>query len=265
MTLNPNRACACLANTSGAVFFEVLVVIVPMWTLFLCSFQLALIAQASLVVRHAADSAVRSAIVVLPDDPHAYAGEPEGSVARGSVDSSDLDDALRSVSEEADRWMAPRFERGSATAAPVANLGGSRLNTIRLAAHVPLMPLSPRRPGFDRNPTLGDSLGGRTSLFTSFAYQPSAVAVTFPGLTDDEVEGPEVTVRVSYAFQCDVPLARMLLCGGLELLSPESAFARSFLPASMRFGGARFKRLEHEATLLVQDAPYAYRSRTGRP
>jgi len=66
----------------GVVFLEFLVAFVPVWTFFLCVVQLAFITHANLMVKHAADAAARSAVVVLPDDPNEYGGEPKMSVGR---------------------------------------------------------------------------------------------------------------------------------------------------------------------------------------
>ena len=65
-----------VADENGAVYLEFLIAFVPIWTFSLCVLQLALIARADLLVRHAAEAAARSASVVLPDDPNEYGGEP---------------------------------------------------------------------------------------------------------------------------------------------------------------------------------------------
>ncbi|MGD8825034.1 MAG: hypothetical protein PVI24_08655, partial [Myxococcales bacterium] len=67
---------ALAEDCSGVVFTEFLVAFVPLWIFFLCLVQLAWVARADLIVKHAADSAARSAAVVLPDDPDEYGGEP---------------------------------------------------------------------------------------------------------------------------------------------------------------------------------------------
>ena len=55
-------------DTSGVVFLEFLIVIVPLWTFSLCVFQLGLIAKANIIVRHSSDAAARSSAVVLHYD-----------------------------------------------------------------------------------------------------------------------------------------------------------------------------------------------------
>jgi hypothetical protein len=85
--------------------------------------------------------------------------------------------------------------------------------------------------------------------------------VTFPGLTGAEATEPEITVRVTYAYQCTVPIARNLLCVGFGSLRAKPGFDQAFFPFAQSFVGGRFKRLQHETTLLIHDAPYQYRPR----
>ena len=94
--MTPVRAprCRLLEDTSGVVFLEFLMAVTPLWTFAACTFQLALIAHASLIVRHSADAAARSAAVVLPDDPAEYGGEPQMSVARHRVELAGFLDSL---------------------------------------------------------------------------------------------------------------------------------------------------------------------------
>lgn len=249
-----------LVDRRGTVFLEFLIVFVPLWTFFLSLVQLALISHASLIVKHAADSAARSAIVVLPDDPSEYGGEPAMSVERGRVTIGDISSALASVSSAlADPSV--RSIAGAFSTRTFANLGRSRLNTIRLAAHIPLMPLAPISAGYDPRPSIRKSVADTRSLVSSLYYQPLAVAVTFPDLEHGEVVGPEITVRVTYAYQCTVPIARNLLCTGFGRLSSMDDFDQALFPFAQRFVGGRFKKLQRETTLPIHDAPYEYRPR----
>lgn len=202
----------------GAAFFELLVVFVPLWTFALCVLQLALVAQADLVVQHAADSAARSAVVVLPDDPTVYDGEPQ-------------------MSSE-----------------------GQRLQAIRRAAATPLTPLSPRVETPGSSPTLRGALGDPASIATSEVYLSSALEVTFPSATGGTVVGPEVTVRVSYLYACGVPLARRLVCTAGEAGAVEPGIRASLRALAARRTGGRHRRIVHERTLMVHEAPYTYRS-----
>jgi hypothetical protein len=237
-------------------FVEFLVVVVPLWTFGLCICQLALIAQASLIVKHSANAAARAAAVVLPDDPLEYGGEPEMSIGRNQVGADELFDVLGTESEPFLDGLTD-----SLSGRVIGNVGRSRLNTIRLAANVPLMPLAPIKVGNDSKPTLKKALGGAKSLLTSTYYQPFAVAVTFPDETGEIAQGPEITVRVSYAYQCSVPLARRILCESFDDLDGPKEWRQAFFAIAQRFVGGRFRRLQHDATLLIHDAPYNYRPR----
>jgi hypothetical protein len=231
-----------------------------MWTFFLCLVQLALIAQANLMVTHSADSAARSAAVVLPDDPDEYAGEPKMTVSRNRVAIRDLVEALGRLLSFV-RDPSAHSIVGTFSERTLANLGRSRLNTIRLAAHVPLMPLSPTNVGRDPNPSIRKAIGGERALLTALYYQPLAVAVTFPGLRGERVTGPEITVRVTYAYQCTVPLARRILCRAFDDLEEKEEFDEVFLPVAQGLLGGRFRGLQHETTLMIHDAAYQYRAR----
>ena len=242
----------------GVAYLEFLIAFLPLWTFALCIFQLALIAQANLLVRHAADAAARAAAVVLPDDPAEYGGEPEMSVARNRFSSDALGGALDAVSSLV---RATSTTGGVLSGRALANVGRSRLNTIRLAAHVPLVPLSPLNVGREARPSLRKALRGTRSLVSAAYYQPFAVAVTFPGTSGDFIVGPEVTVRVTYAHQCNVPLARFILCVPFEQLESTSQWEQSFFAVAQALVGGRFREIHHESTALIQDAPYEYQER----
>ena len=219
MNRPPPVRCLPLADQRGVVFLEFLIAFVPMWAFFLCIVQLAFITHANLMVKHSADSAARSAVVVLPDDPNEYGGEPEMSVDRNRVTASDIVEVLGRVGST----LRDRPNSDSVVSAfsdqTLANLGRSRLNTIRLAAHIPLMPLAPMNVGRDSHPSIATAIGGERRLVSALYYQPFALAVTFPGLQGGVATGPEIMVRVTYAYQCTVPLARRILCrafGDLE-------------------------------------------------
>ena len=141
------------------------------------------------------------------------------------------------------------------------NLGRSRLNTIRLAAHIPLMPLAPINVGRDSQPSIGKAIGSERKLLSALYYQPFALAVTFPGLEGGLVSGSEITVRVTYAYQCTVPLARRILCRGFADIDGKEDLGEAFFPVAQSFVGGRFRGLQHETTLMIHDAPYEYRPR----
>lgn len=252
--VNPSSVSA-IRDERGLVYLEFLIVFVPIWTFSLCTFQLVQIAQADLIVRHAAEAAARSASVVLADDPDEYGGEPERSIARNEVTAGSLRADIARISVSA--TSSPR-----SSGRLLANVGRSRLNTIRLAAHVPLMPLAPMGRGGLTETTLRRALGGARALASAALHQPLALAVTFPDAEGDFVTGPEVRVRVTYAFECMVPLARRILCRAFEDARNRSTeLQRVFLPVAQGLMGGRFRRLQHDAQAMIQDAPYEYRPR----
>jgi hypothetical protein len=250
-----------VADQRGVVFLEFLIAFVPVWTFFLCVVQLAFITHANLMVKHSVDSAARSAVVVLPDDPSEYGGEPEMSVDRNRVTASDIAGVLGRVGSA----LRNSPNSGSIVSAfseeTLANLGRSRLNTIRLAAHIPLMPLAPINVGPDSQPSISKAIGDERKLVSALYYQPFALAVTFPGLQDEVASGPEITVRVTYAYPCTVPLARRILCRSFGDLEAKEELGEAFFPLAQRFVGGRFRGLQHETTLMIHDAPYEYRAR----
>jgi hypothetical protein len=282
----------------GAVYTEFLVCFIPIFVLVLALVQLALLAQASLVVRYAADTAVRSAIVVLDEDPARYGGSP--------------------------RRVVDRAQSSSSTGGLSGLLGGggggtsggnrSRLAAIRSAAYRPLLAIAPSASQLapsSRVRTVMAAIGQTGPLDrTAFGlvYLTAASAITFPdapGATQHRSsfgEDAPVTVRVTYAYPCMVPIASAMLCDSwLELssrlpmqtdslLGPrggvegtiatarrlqaqrarlESSRARvDELSHSERPGtliasiatGARFAIFSAEATLPLQSAPYRYQS-----
>jgi Flp pilus assembly protein TadG len=247
-------------DNRGVVLLEFLIAFVPLWIFFLAVVQLAFIAYADLLVKHSADAAARSAIVVLPDDPNEYGGEPEMSIERNPLTYTDISRALASAGAMFGASSSPNRIAAAFSQQAVSNLGRSRLNTIRLAAQVPLMPLTPDDVGRDPQPSLAKSIGTERKLLRALYYQPFALAVTFPALEDGAAVGPEITVRVTYAYQCTVPLARRILCQVFDELEGQSEFADAFLPLAGAFVGGRFRTLQHETTLMIHDAPYAYRT-----
>jgi len=240
---------------------EFLIAFVPVWTFFLCVVQLAFITHANLMVKHSADSAARSAVVVLPDDPSEYGGEPEMSVDRNPVSASDIATVLGRVGSTLRNSSDSSSVVSAFSGATLVNLGRSRLNTIRLAAHIPLMPLAPVNVGRDARPSVSKAIGSERKLVSALYYQPFAVAVTFPGLEEGVATGPEVTVRVTYAYQCTVPLARRILCRSFRNLEAKEELGDAFFPLARSIVGGRFRGLQHETTLMIHDAPYDYRAR----
>lgn len=69
-------------DTRGAVYVEFLIAFMPVFMMFLGLVQLADLHQANIIVNHSAMMAVRSAVVILHDDPSYYdnveMGKPSG-------------------------------------------------------------------------------------------------------------------------------------------------------------------------------------------
>lgn len=256
----PPRICTLVSDQSGIVFVEFLIAFVPLWVFFLCVIQVAFTAQADLVVKHSADSAARSAVVVLPDDPSEYGGEPQRSLHRNPVTASDIGRVLERVSSTLASSSSSQVMTTALSDQILLNLGKSRLNTIRLAAHVPVMSLAPVNVGHDSQPSIAKTVGAKRKLLTAFYYQPFALAVTFPGLRTNVANGPEITVRVTYAYQCTIPLARKLLCQSFRDLDFEEELGKAFFPLAQTIVGGRFRGIQREATLMIHDAPYEYRT-----
>jgi hypothetical protein len=120
----------------------------------------------------------------------------------------------------------------------------SRRDAIETAARVPLIALA--SGPFERlaGTTLSSSLGPK-SLAEALTRRLPSMSLDFPDAIDDRIEGPEVTVRVALSFRCGVPVARHIVCAA----NTES-----------RASGDTLWRFQHSSTLLVQDAPYQYRS-----
>jgi Flp pilus assembly protein TadG len=234
-----------LSDARGAVLLEFLLAIIPVLLLFLGSVQYVLLAVADLVVRHAALTGVRAAIVVLADDPQHYEGEALGSVQRA----------------------------------------GLRVATIRRAVASPLAAIAPEVTDLAfaiGKPTslhgaLGTSPAQRYLNGTTF-YDRVATAITFPQaplstrLIDTSLERAEaITLRVTHLYRCAVPLADALFCASLlehrlrSSLQPATAQALeeleraplSSLHQLLALGGMRFRILRAEATLPSQFAPEA--------
>jgi hypothetical protein len=268
-------------DARGAIYLEFLIAFGPMFLLFLGICQLALIATAELVVRHSANAAVRSAIVVLEESPRDYLDAPRGSLSAGSPVAGHGAEAVLSALGLA---LTPEGEankhdtKGSGSEAPRQQ--GARMVPIRTAAYFPLLVLAPKA-----NATAGASSlsGSLPSNFTdelrfALAFTRSATVVTVhtragaEELAREPVErDANVTVRVTYLYPCGVPMVRTLICHTLaSLLKPSGARVGTGaeLPSRMRLAetpaglehlvspDARFAVLSAEGTLPNQGAAY---------
>lgn len=254
------------ADDSGLVYLEFLLAIVPVLLVFLGTVQLALSAAAQLVVRHAAVCAVRSAIVVLDDDPEHYNGAARGQLGDASSPTSTLTDLAKNVAQGT--TFQKILEQLTAT---------SRLDVIRRAASAPLAPFVPSVSDVIRwflhdAPSVARAVGSSgldRPLFGLLLYDAATVAVTFPDapasttLATSTVSGDLVTVRVTYLFHCGVPLIAALACKSLDDVMSDPNASRELAHVAdtrerdlLGKSHERFLVLTGEATLPRQSAGY---------
>jgi hypothetical protein len=206
------------SDARGAVYVEYLAAFVPVFLLFLGICQLSLIGAAKLVVQHAATKGVRSAIVVLEDDPKHHGGASRGSLSEGA--SAGNGSTSRLLGE------LGHGDAGAETAA-ASSSGGARLGAIRTASYVPLATLAPPPEwlsfGLDASAgSLAEALGslGVSRIgFGMLLYNRAAAAVTLRAAPRSHELASEpiaakgaVTVHVTYLYYCAVPLASRIMC-----------------------------------------------------
>lgn len=269
------------SSTRGVVSIEMLLAFFPVLVTFLGVIQLALLFMGKLVVAHAAQRAVRSAVVILDDDPEYYDDAPRGDLESG---------AIPVEGSFAEFWgdLNVAYEDILGREPPK---GGARLGAIRSAAYHPLAVLAPASL-VSAHTSLRDELGGpalgrgkkrvtlpelRIGLF-ALAYNRAASSITVhtepdgPAVTQVS-PGGTVTVQVSYLMKCGVPLVGALLCqngkdlarASLGLDTNEKAVdtltqivdvASPILRDTMLVGGAHYQLLSARATLPNQAAEY---------
>jgi hypothetical protein len=258
---------------AGTASIEFLIAFVPFFVLFLGGVQVAFVAAARIVVKHAAVSAVRSAVLAIDDDPFFHQREGSKRKHLSSAPSGGHLTLPGALEQTADRQSSGHEQ---------ASRGCSRLSRVRRAAYLPLAVLAPALsapevaglPGVPRD--LAGAVDGPWSrvLFGFFLYDRVGSAVTFPEQPGAErlrdlgnnaepfADDAVVTTRVSYLYACTVPIARELVCDHLlEILAHpgELSHAEWSAPAYAAFGD-RFLLLQAEASLPNQGAPYLYAS-----
>lgn len=235
----------------GTASVELLLCIIPFFLTFFAILQMSLLYIGQLVVQHAATRAVRSAIVVLDDDPAFYGGTPRGLLMGGFAQPESEDHAtersarpnsgsdspalsvLRDVSP-------PQNEGGSGTHREQAegilsafNRGSHsspRLSKVRRAAYVPLSILAPKPNVVNLS---APPLGGLTRIaFGLGVYGPGATAVTLHQGPDKREASilvtphDQVTARIAYLMPCRVPLVAGLICQSGDELRADSRFSQ---------------------------------------
>lgn len=286
------RAAGLRRDGRGLIYVEFLIAFPPLFLLFLCILQLALLYAANLGVQHSSFLAARAAIVIFPDDPVYYGGSEKNLLQpeEGCTETvaQRVLDGLASVGVARERHQAPEADCW----------GGPRLQAVRTAASLSMVPFGPKLgsvlPGSFEVP------GGEiTWLVGAALYGAAATAVTFPDapgsqqlLGPGDSLGPRPTVRVTYLFHCGVPMARLLVCDRFvslvtgrdwdiarrsslramraaadRLKASSSGMQELFLGSghaswlmALLVSDARFRVLRAETTLPLHDAGYGYRS-----
>lgn len=266
-----------LTDERGVVYVEFLLAFIPLFLMFLAICQLALLAAAEAVVRHAAYSAVRSAVVVLEDTPKKFDHAPCGSLSKGDPEKvNGLDDLITvlGIGTSSDIADVGRFGMSKlVTAVTTGDMlpllqPGARMVPIRTAAYASLIPLAPSE---ELSQTNRDSVAraltttSGSQLQYALEYTKAAAVVTLHdnaqdiALAKDPVDPSAiVTSRVSYAYHCTVPIVRALMCRSIERLAevnPLMKHAAKNVPGLVNTG-ARFKLLTAVATLPNQGAGY---------
>ncbi|MDP3276816.1 MAG: hypothetical protein Q8Q09_16570 [Deltaproteobacteria bacterium] len=229
----PTDDAPLLRNESGTAYTEMLVCFMPMFLMITCLIQMALMNVAHLMVQHAAVLAARAAIVVLPDNPACYDGTEQNQLATGATgDENIIQSFLGSLGS---RTPIPSDFGGLGNLIPAGSRTGdasdpqnvfsqtnNRYMAIHSAASMPLMALAPTPLMLrSRTANIGQALaaGGPGALLarmgTALVYNRAGLAVTFLNngtYTNSFGERDMVTARVTYAFNCGVPLARSVMC-----------------------------------------------------
>jgi len=243
------------------VYAEFLIAFPPVLIFFLCLIQLSLVYVAKLSVQHASMRAARATVVVLSDDPAEYDDEP--------VNVLDPDGTTSGTSS-----ILPGFTAlGIVGLFGASDAGSARLQSIRSAAFVPLIPISPSMTWLGGRPSVARAFeAGPMRVATGSLYAKGATAVTFYGQPQgtDQIwrfqPRQSITTRVTHLYYCPIPVANRILCDSLLPILLTSRPARAELlytgapafPAVFAIGGARFVLIRAESTLPNQGAGYEY-------
>lgn len=191
-------------DTTAAAYVEFLLAFVPLFLLFMGVIQVALVFGARLVVQHAAFRAVRSAAVVVDDDPRYYDREDRGSLEGRSATVMDVRHRLSR--------MGVGVGRGGIGADEPLATPLSRRATVELAAALVLLPLS-QKSGLSVDSAIGSE--GLDASATDVLDRMELRFIDFPsGASEVTRYGRDgsVTVELTYRYPCSVPVARALVC-----------------------------------------------------
>lgn len=244
--------CGVGGDERGVVYVEFLLAFFPLFLLFLGICQLALLASAHVVVRHAALSGARSAIVVLEDDPAAFDGASRGDLREGAPVRSDEAPAVLAALGVRGVFSGGSESRGRAFFPKQPGQRGARMAPIRTAAYLPLLALAPDHRSLGTGENLEASLATGVARDVSFALEYTRAATVVTVHASRESDEPAaiiepssaVTLRVVYALHCAVPLAGPLLCQSAQDIAGSDAGVFARLRGRSRVGD----RLRHAET-----------------
>lgn len=252
---------ALVTHDRGAVMAEMLLALPPVLLMFFVVAQSSLLSVGHLVVRHAAQRAARTAIVVLEDDPRRYGGQARGEIRPLSPPPVGVRDALPITSDN--NTSMEQLARA------LVDRDASRLNAIRAAAYLPLSLIAPSVWLIGRNVSLRGAIDHTPlgQLVSGLLYNFAGAAITFPSAPGADKArttgyGPtdEVTVRVTYLFRCEVPIAAAVMCDalvGLLLRARELSHVEApALQKVLALTPGRYATITAEATLPIHGAHY---------
>ncbi len=220
-------------DTGGAVYVEFILSFIPLLFMFLGILQMGMLYAASLAVQHAAVTATRAAAVVLDDDPQNYGGQERLTTVGEESGGAAEEEALGGLFGGAG---------GGGGALGGGESGSARHATIRYAAMVPLIPVTPPPEAFfpmGRRASLATDIGfeaPETRASMARWYSRGMMNVTFPREVrgslyrdrwprpDDNGNSGSVTARVTFLYMCGVPIVNRILCeDGLSLMAGSGA------------------------------------------
>ena len=225
-------------DENGAIYVEFLLVFMPVFLIFLGLVQASLMFAANLIVAHAANVAARAAMVVLDDDPGQYGNEKRNDLTGATDPNSNGGGGSTSTGGDPMGSLlnfsganTSGISQSSSPSSGGTDLSGKRIGAIRGAAQVALLPMSPSFQNImspNNSPSVYQAINGGQSTMSSLGgsalYNQMAVAVTFPTApgSADHLNtfgaNDSVTVRVTYMFQCAVPIVNHIMCDGMMSL-----------------------------------------------
>jgi hypothetical protein len=222
----------------------------------------------SALAAHLGENRRRAGVVVLEEDPTHFDDAKRGHLSAGIPSPDESIEALLAALGQNDATETPE--------SPSGPQHGARMTPIRTAAYAPLLALSPHDRAWLEGGSVRDGIssGFVESLKFALRYTRAASAITIHDAPGSERLAMEpvlphqnITVRVTYLFQCSIPLVRSILCKPLSHWVPASGasddsthiLAQSELPAELSLiapESARFVSLVSEVTLPLQGAGY---------